>query len=302
MKNVIDLQLELFILVALGFILKKLKILSDTGEKELTDLVIYVVLPCNILNAFMVDIGTDAGQEITAIFIISICIQIFSVLYGKLLYKNEKSIGKKKCLIYGTICSNAGFLGNPISEGLFGSYGLLLASIFLIPLRVMMWTEGIATFSGSTDKKKTAITTITHPCILACAFGLVFLVTNLELPSLASKTIQAIGGCNTALSMIVIGMILADIDLHEIMDEKVLKYSLSRLAILPLVVYLLTYFLPVTDIVKNLSTILVAMPAGATTSMLAVKYNTEPKFGTKLVITSTLFSMITIPIWSMILL
>lgn len=36
--------------------------------------------------------------------------------------------GKKKVLQYATICSNAGFMGNPIIEGIYGQEGLLYAS------------------------------------------------------------------------------------------------------------------------------------------------------------------------------
>lgn len=55
--------------------------------------------------------------------------------------------GKRKCLEYGIICSNAGFLGNPIAEGMYGIEGLVLASIYLIPKRIMMWSSGLAIFS-----------------------------------------------------------------------------------------------------------------------------------------------------------
>ena len=55
-------------------------------------------------------------------------------------YTNE---GRYKCLQYGTICSNAGFLGNPIAEGIYGAEGLVLASVYLIPQRIMMWSSKV---------------------------------------------------------------------------------------------------------------------------------------------------------------
>lgn len=45
---------------------------------------------------------------------------------------------KRAVIQYGVICSNAGFLGNPLAEGIFGSEGLMLASIYLIPQRIVM--------------------------------------------------------------------------------------------------------------------------------------------------------------------
>ena len=41
-------------------------------------------------------------------------------------------------LQYCTLVSNGGFLGNPVAEGVYGDMGLLYASLFLIPMRVVM--------------------------------------------------------------------------------------------------------------------------------------------------------------------
>ena len=69
------------------------------------------------------------------------------------------------------ICSNAGFLGSPIAEGVFGAPGLMLASLYLIPQRIMMWSEGLAIYSGVSDKKSTIKKVVTHPCVIACVLG-----------------------------------------------------------------------------------------------------------------------------------
>ena len=54
----------------------------------------------------------------------------FSVHFTEKIVYRKEAIGRRKCLEYGTICSNAGFLGNPIAEGVFGAEGLVLASFF----------------------------------------------------------------------------------------------------------------------------------------------------------------------------
>ena len=54
---------------------------------------------------------------------------------------------------YCTIVSNSGFLGLPIAQGIYGAEGMMYASIFIIPMRVMMWSAGIACFTESPDMK-----------------------------------------------------------------------------------------------------------------------------------------------------
>ena len=300
MTEVLKLQITVFLLVVVGFLIKRIKLVDSKGQAAITDLVIYVVLPANILKAFMVKFEDGMGRELIVMLVISILIQVLSVFYGRFMYRKQ-SEGRRKCLEYGTICSNSGFLGNPIAEGIYGAYGLVLASVFLIPLRIMMWTSGIAAFSGTSDKKKTLIRTATHPCIVACAIGLVLMLTGLRFPEPVTKSLTYLGQCNTALSMLVIGMILTDINVKTLFDKTVVLYTVHRLVILPLIVFAAVYFLPVSGIVKGVAVILTAMPAGATTSILAAKYEMEPEFATKMVIFSTLLSLPTLCLWSMVL-
>ena len=100
----------------------------------------------------------------------------------------------------------------PIAEGVYGAEGLMLASIYLIPQRIMMWSSGLAVFSGVSDKKQTLKKVMTHPCILACILGIIFMFAGVELPPGLDGMVTALGNCNTAMSMMVIGMILADIN------------------------------------------------------------------------------------------
>ena len=197
--------------------------------------------------------------------------------------------------------SNAGFLGNPVAEGVFGPVGLMLASVYLIPQRIMMWSEGIAIFSGVSDKKATLKKVVTHPCVLACFIGFILMVGQIKLPVVILTPVQTLGRCNTALSMMVIGMILADIDIKTILDKTVIRYTIHRLVIIPIMVYLVCRLLPVSRLVCGVSVLLAAMPAGATTSMLAAKYDRDPEFATKLVVFSTLCSIPAIMIWSSVL-
>lgn len=300
MGEILNLQITIFALVALGFLVRKIGIVSEKGQNSINDLVIYLILPANILKAFL---GSGVEGDLTeylGIFLISVGIQVFCVLYGKLMFRRYPE-GRRKCLQYGTICSNAGFLGNPLAEGMYGAEGLVLASIYLIPLRTMMWSSGLATFSGATDKKATLKKVLTHPCILACILGLILMLARVKLPEMVMGVVNALGNCNTGMSMMVVGMILARINFKELWDPAVFLYSLHRLVIIPLAVYLVLLPLPVSDTVRGLSVILAAMPAGATTSMLAEKYDMEPVFGTKLVVFSTLLSLPSIAVWSLIL-
>ncbi len=300
MREIISLQTTIFLLVLTGYIVKKRNIIGKQGQKNLTDLVIYVILPCNILKAFMAGQAGNHMKDYLLILGISITIQIFCTFYGRIVYRKE-SAGRRKCLEYGTICSNAGFLGNPIAEGIFGAEGLVLASFFLIPQRIMMWSVGLAVFTGTNDRKATTKKVLTHPCIIGCAVGLILMIGKVKLPSGIEEAISSLGNCNTAMSMAVIGMILAEIEWKQFWDRTVLSYTVHRLLVIPACVFAACYCLGFDHEVLGVSVLLTAMPAGATTSILAEKYGMESEFATKMVVVSTCISLVTICMWSVIL-
>ena len=205
---------------------------------------------------------------------------------------------------------HAGFLGNPVAEGVYGPMGLMLASVYLIPVRVIMWSKGIAIFSGESDRRQTLRKVVTHPCVIACMIGIVIMLADLLahvsiVPEWVFDMLQTVGRCNTGLSMMVIGMILSDIDRKQLMDKLVIRYTLERLIVIPGVLGMILLGLArigiVTGLAPNLAVLLAAMPAPATTSMLSSKYNCAPDFATKMVILSTLCSIPTIFLWGLVL-
>ena len=166
----------MFALIIIGLILKKTKVIGKEGQKSMTNLVIDLILPCNIIFSFMIKFSSKIAQDFMIILIISILIQEFCVILGSVLY-NKCSAKRKKCLRYATICSNAGFLGNPIAQGVYGMMGLTLASIYLIPQRIMMWSEGVSVFTEAPTKKEMLKKIFSHPCIIACEIGVVLMLT-----------------------------------------------------------------------------------------------------------------------------
>ncbi|MDO4555574.1 MAG: AEC family transporter [Lachnospiraceae bacterium] len=301
MRELLNLQLMMFLLMIIGLVLRKLNIITAEGKKCLTDLVINIILPANIIKSFIIEFNQRILLNFLAIFLISIGIQVFCTILSNVLYKKQER-GRRKVLQYGIICSNAGFLGNPIAEGVFGSMGLSLASVYLIPQRIVMWSAGISYFTQSPDRKTLVKKVVTHPCIVAVVIGILIMLTQVSLPEPVVETISSLSSCCTAVSMIVIGTILSEVDIRSMIDKTVFSYTILRLVLIPLSVYLVCRMLPVEPLITGVSTLLAAMPCGATTAILATKYDGDDIFATKCVVFSTVASLATTFLWSIILL
>lgn len=299
--ELISLQLRMFLIMLVGLFFRKRNLISERGKKDLTDLVIYLILPCNIVKSFLIEFNGDTLRNFGLILLISILIQIFCAVLAKTLYRKTEG-GHKPVLMYATVASNSGFLGNPIAEGVFGSMGLALASIYLIPQRIVMWSAGVSYFTEGTDRKQVVKRVVTHPCIVAVFLGLALMLAQVRLPSFLDAALKDIGNCNTAMSMLVIGTILADVKPREMLDKSLLLFSCLRLILIPLAVYAGCLLFRVDALVTGVSVLLAAMPAASTTAILAAKYEGDAVYASKCVVITTVLSLLATPVWSMILL
>lgn len=141
-SGLFEMQGMLFTIMILGYIFRKAGMISDSGKALLTDLVLYVTLPASILKSFQIEFSHQILVSCLSVIAVAVGIQIGAWLLGMILYPGFPD-ERKKVLQYATICSNAGILGNPIAEGIFGSMGLLYASIYTIPQRTFMWSIGM---------------------------------------------------------------------------------------------------------------------------------------------------------------
>ena len=298
-KNMIDMQLMMFLLVGIGFFIRKKGIVNTEGRMNMIDLCLYITLPFNVLHSFLRKWDWNLFIACGVILLLSVGFNAISVFFSTILYKKQE-INRQKSLKYGTIISNSGFLGNPMVEGIYGSEGLLYAALFMLPVRIVMWTIGIAVFLKG-RKEKLWKNVLTHPCIVAIYVGVIVMVCGIQFPTFVEKTIVGISGCNTPLSMMLIGMMLAEVKPKGLIDKTMVFYTAIRLLVIPAVVFAITAFLPLDGMLRGITVIMAGMPAPITTALLSAKYGGDEKYATGMVFLSTISSLITLPIWCLFL-
>lgn len=299
MISIIQIQIQIFILVAVGFIIGKKKIFGPEARRDMTNVVIYVLLPCNIFHSFETQLSADMLRECAIVFVIAMGAQLLYIVLNRILY-NRYPIERRIVMQYATICNNAGFMGLPVIESVFGAAGILYGSIVLIPMRLFMWTAGLSLFT-KTDKKQQFKRLATHPCIWAVILGFAYLFSPVRLPAFLSNTINIIGSCTTAMSMIVVGSILSDVDFRTVFDKAYYYYSFIRLLAIPAFIFIVLKLLGVDPVVTGVSVLSTAMPAATVTAMLSHKYGRDSAFASKLIFVSTLLSLFTLPVIAAVL-
>lgn len=298
--QMLDLQGMLFIFIIIGMVTGKKKLVTPEGRRCLTNLVLYVILPCNIVKSFIIEFSYRMLLNFAIILLIAAGVQIFCLLLSRFLF-NRLEEDAKHIFQYATVCSNSGFMGYPMAESIYGLTGLSYAAIYLIPLRIVMWSAGLSYFARAKNRRAMILKVGLHPCMIAVYIGLLIMFLQVPLPVLITDTLDKLGGCCTAMSMLVVGMLLMDVEWKTMVSIPNLLFCGLRLVLIPGVVFLVCKGLPIDPLITGVSVILSGMPAGTTTALLAAQYHGDAELASKVVVLSTLLSLFTITGWCFLL-
>lgn len=300
LSGLFNTQGMLFLLIMLGMVLAKINVIKESQKILLSNLIVNVTLPATIIKSFLIEFNIDILKSCLTVLIIGIIIEIVTCIVIRFIYLKCDST-KQSLLQYATICSNAGVLGNPIAEGIYGATGLLYASFFTIPLRIAMWSVGLSYFTSAPNFKSLCKKVLTHPCIIAAISGLLIMVLQIPIPTVLTKTITSIANANTFLAMTFVGTVMNKVPLTKLANKETLYFSFIRLIVFPTLVYLGCTIFNIDSLVTGVCVMLSGMPAAGIVSVMAVKYQKDEIFATKCVILSTLLSLISVPIWCIII-
>ena len=283
-------QVFLLCLILVGLIAAKARLVDEKSRISLTDLVLNVFLPCTILVSFF---GTSRSElpSLGIMVIISIGTLFISFFLAKILFIKAKP-EQKKVLLYAMLIPNASFIGFPLIESIFGTASLSYAAAYLIPLRAVLWSVGLSIFAGGKEK---ILKIIFHPCMAATYLGLIVMFFDFKPPELAIRLIESLGNCTTPLSMMVVGCVLGQTRVKNLLNPLVFYFSFVRLILVPLIIMgILLIFRPMY-LIAGVSVIMAGTPAGVTTAILADKYGADSELASKMVFISTLLSLLTVP-------
>ncbi len=298
-QNMVNMQLMMFLLVTTGFFVRRRNIIGGIARKELVDFCLYITLPFNIFHSFQMEWDSGMLTAFLEVLLLSAGYNLISILISYLLY-HKTDLGRQKPLRYGTIVSNGGFLGNPVIEGIYGTEGLFYASVFMLPVRIVMWSIGTSCFmKGSQENLVKRV--LTHPCVAAIYLGLAAMLAGIDFPVFVENTITGISNCNTPLSMMLIGMMLAEMNPKGLIDRTMAFYTTVRLLLIPAVIFAITFLLPVPPLLRGITVIIAGMPAPVTTALLSAKYDGDERYATAMIFVTTILSLVTLPVWSYLL-
>ena len=297
----------LFLMMLPGIIMMKCRLAGEGFGKALSNLVLYIAQPALIVGAYIRPYDDEVVMNSVWVLALALFSHAFFALVAFLVYRRAED-AKQRILKFATIFSNAAFMGIPLIVGVLGPEAAIYASIYSIAFNAFSWSLGVYIFTG--DKKQASfMKVLLHPITLSSIVGIcVFLLPiDTYVPALLVEALDMLGSLVPPISMMVIGLRLASLDMRGILRDVWLYIFLAlRLLLLPTCVFLVMKLLMLCGLAINPTVMTVificgATPAATATSMFAERYDGDAVYAGKLVAISTVLSVATMPLLSLFL-
>ena len=298
--QVIILQMiQLFLVIALGYGLLKIKILDVGFNKRLTSLLLSVTTPALIVSSVLSTTLEKDISKIAFVFIVGVIIFIVLPILGFIIVKIMKVPTHQQGLyIFMTMFSNIGFMGFPVMKSIFGNEAVFLTAIFNMLFNLLVFTVGIVFMNyHSTAKIKMNARQLLSPGVISSLIALLIYLTEIQVPDVIASTITMVGDITTPIAMMLIGSTLATIPLKEVFNEiRVYPFTILKQIIIPIIAYPVLSFFIQDPLILGVSLIMIAMPVGNIAVLFATEYQKDVALAAKTVFMTTLLSIITIPV------
>ena len=295
----------IFILIITGVFFKKKNILTEDQNGAINSIVVNLTWPCLVIDAMQMKLSLQVLKD--SAYILVVCLLILAIIFAisfpvAKLIKLPKT--KQYLTVFMLLFGNTGFIGIPVIKALYGTDAVFYAAIVELINDILIFTVGILLIQLSAGANlKVGFKQFINPGLIGVIIGLVLFLLNIQLPNLIGGSIEMIGNATTPLTMFCIGFQIGGLKFKEIAgDFQVYAICFVKLLIVP-VLTLLVVKLWAGDfsMLEKVLIIGFAMPVGAVASIFSQQYKGEAAFATKSVLLSTVLSLITIPIFAIIM-
>ena len=294
--------IQLFLMIFMGFLIVKAKLLNSEDSKILSIIVLYLIIPCVIINAFQVDYTPQTVKGLLIALAGSVMTQVILLIVvsilGRVFHLNEVEVAS----IY---YSNSGNLIVPIVMFILGKEWVLYGCVFMSVQLVFIWThcKKIISRESTYDWRKIVL----NINMISIAIGIVLFLTRIHLPAIINNTLSAVGSMIGPASMIVTGMLFAGMDFKQIFaNKRVYFVSFFRLIIVPVIALFLIKCSQLSTFSSNGNKLMVIVflaiitPSASTVTQMCQVYGNDSQYASAINVVPTLLASVTMPLMVML--
>ena len=166
----------MYVLMAIGFIVYRKKLVDEEGTKQLSNLLVWVINPLIMLTRYQMEFSMLKLNELGISFVFSLGAMLMGFLIGEIIFKKNQRIDK-----FAIGFANAGFIGIPLVTSIMGIDKVFFLSAYLVCFGILSYTYGIYMVSGS-KSLITVKSVLLNPGIIAVVIGLLVFISPVKIP------------------------------------------------------------------------------------------------------------------------
>lgn len=290
--------IKLFVIMFMGYAVVKAGLMKASESKSVSVILVYLVNPCVIVNAFQVEYTPEVQKGLILAVMAAVVIHLLYLLLTAILkHPLHLNVIERATAIY----SNAGILVIPLVQVLLGQEYVIYSSAFITVQLVLLWThcKSMLCEESKLEWKKILL----NVNIISIFVGVILFVSRISLPSGVQSVLGMMNNLMGPLGMLLAGMVIADVSMKNVFLRKRNYLSAAlRLLIYPVlslaVMKIISLFAPVSDFKQILLTVYLASvtPACTTVTSMAQLYDKDAGYASSLYVLTTLLSIVTMPV------
>lgn len=290
--------IKLFVIMFMGYTVVKAGLMKSSESKSVSVIMVYLVIPCVILNAFQVEYTPDVQKGLLLACAAAVAVHILFLLLTAILKKPlHLDVIERATIIY----SNAGILVIPLVQELLGQEYVIYSSAYIAIQLILIWThcKNMLCEEDKLEWKKVLL----NVNIISIIAGVVLFIFRIQLLSGAQDVLNMMNNMIGPLGMLLAGMVIAEVPLKTVFTRKRSYLSAAlRLFIYPVFVLILMKVLQTLASIQDSKQILLTVylasitPACATVTSMAQLYDKDAAYSSSLYVLTTLLSIATMPV------
>jgi len=291
--------ISLLLCILAGIICIRAKIINDEGISAFTEILLKIGLPCTIFVTMLRPFTAELLADILLIFAIFTVVHFYGLALGLLTSKLLRATPSEKSIwTFGIAFGNIGYMGFPIINAVYGEEAMIFTTMANISFNILVFSIGVRLMTpekGNYTRGEWHKLFIT-PVMIATILGIICFIFSIRIPEPITDGIGFMASITTPVSMLLIGALLGKNGIRSLFAGwKAYCVLVVKQLVLPLTVLVAIEPIVHNHTVLSVIVLLSAMPSAAITAIFAQKYHMDPEAASRLVFTSTVLSLITVP-------
>lgn len=296
LNTTLNQMLMFFCIMILGFVLQRRHIVPENADLSISRVLANVLAPALVLKTFIANFTLDTLIEKSYILLWATIILFVLIFLGTALanfFADNRYV--KYLYTYSFIIANIGYLGQPLTEAVFGEEALFNMIIFSIPFYVYIYSVGITRMNP--QNQKVSLKSLANPTFYMMGLGMILGILNVPIPKFITASISSLSSCVGVFAMLLTGIVIGKYNLQEMFASgRVYVAAILRLVVIPGVFVYALKWANLPDYIVTPTLCSLALPMGLNTVVFPAAYGGDTRPGAAMALISNILGVITIPL------